>query len=148
MALELIGILFFVLLFVFLFAGMPIGFALSLSGILGLFVCFGVDATLSQLGIVPFSSVANPSFSVVPLSILTGTLASRTGIINEHGHGLTYDAWWASAIPWTFATALVGLCATAALIYAILQHRTSYGIQHAKPSGVSDVAPPAASQGN
>lgn len=46
---------------------------------------------------------------------------ARTGIMNEYGHGLTYGEWWASVIPWTVATALVGLCAISSLIHAMLK---------------------------
>ena len=42
---------------------------------------------------------------------------SRIGVINEHGHGLSYDAWQASVIPWTVALVLVGLCAVSALVH-------------------------------
>jgi len=45
------------------------------------------------------------------------SVKSRIGVINEHGHGLTYDAWQASVIPWTVALVLVGLCAVSALVH-------------------------------
>ena len=45
------------------------------------------------------------------------SVKSRIGVINEHGHGLTYDAWQASVIPWTVALVLVGICAVAALVH-------------------------------
>ncbi len=46
---------------------------------------------------------------------------SITGVINEHGHGLTYDAWQASVIPWTFMLILTGLCAVASLAHWLLE---------------------------
>jgi len=42
---------------------------------------------------------------------------SRIGVINEHGHGLAYDAWQSSVIPWTAALVLVSLCAVSALVH-------------------------------
>lgn len=79
---EFLGLLLFLVLFILLFAGMPIGFALALIGFIGLIFCFGIDMAFSQLGMVPFSSVADYSLSVVPLFMLAGILASKTGIIN------------------------------------------------------------------
>ena len=46
---------------------------------------------------------------------------SRIGVINEHGHGLTYDARQTSVIPWTVALVLVGLCAVASLAHWLLE---------------------------
>jgi len=105
---EIIGILFFILLFILLFAGMPIGFALLLTGFLGLVSCFGVDATLYQLGMVPYSSVASDALCVVPLFMLTGTLASRNGIIDG-----MYDAAykWTGTLPGGLAITSIGACA-------------------------------------
>lgn len=105
---EVIGILFFVLLFILLFAGMPIGFALLLTGFLGLVSCFGVDATLFQLGMVPFSSVASDALCIVPLFMLTGTLASRNSIIDG-----IYDAAykWMGTLPGGLAITSIGACA-------------------------------------
>lgn len=48
---------------------------------------------------------------------------SRAGVINQYGHGLTYDAWQASVIPWTVALVLVGLCALASLAHWLLDSR-------------------------
>ena len=108
MAWEFIGLIMFVVLFILLFAGMPIGFALALNGFIGLLFCFGIEPAINQLGMVPFSSVASPSLSVVPLFMLTGTLASKTGIIN----GL-YDAAykWLGPLPGGLAITSVGTCA-------------------------------------
>jgi hypothetical protein len=46
------------------------------------------------------------------------SIKERTGVVNQFGHGLTYDEWWASVIPWTIAVALVALSAVSSLIYA------------------------------
>ena len=46
---------------------------------------------------------------------------SITGVINEHGHGLTYDAWQASVIPWTITLVLAVLCAVASLAHWLLR---------------------------
>ena len=49
------------------------------------------------------------------------SMKSRIGVINEHGHGLTYDAWQASVIPWTVALVLVALCAVSSLVHWLLE---------------------------
>lgn len=105
---EFLGLLLFLVLFILLFAGMPIGFALALIGFIGLIFCFGIDMAFSQLGMVPFSSVANYSLSVVPLFMLAGILASKTGIING-----IYDAAykWLGPLPGGLAVTSVGACA-------------------------------------
>ena len=108
MAWELIGLIMFAVLFILLFAGMPIGFALALNGFIGLLFCFGVEPAINQLGMVPFSSVASPALSVVPLFMLTGTLASKTGIIN----GLYDTAYkWLGTLPGGLAITSIGACA-------------------------------------
>ena len=76
---ELTGAVFTILLFVLMFAGMPIAFTLSFTGFLGLVTIFGIDAALLQLSMVPYSSVADYTFSVIPLFILTGGLALSQG---------------------------------------------------------------------
>jgi hypothetical protein len=43
----------------------------------------------------------------------------RTGVVNAFGRGLTYDAWWASVIPWIVTTALAALGAFASLVSAL-----------------------------
>ena len=45
------------------------------------------------------------------------SMKSRIGVINEHGHGLTYGDWQSSVIPWTIALVLVGICAVSALVH-------------------------------
>lgn len=51
------------------------------------------------------------------------SVKSRIGIINQYGHGLTYDTWQASVIPWTIALVLVGLCAVSSLVHWRLERR-------------------------
>jgi C4-dicarboxylate transporter DctM subunit len=105
---EMIGILFSILLFILLFAGMPIGFALAFTGFLGLVCIFGIDAALLQLGMVPYSSVADYTFSVVPLFILTGGLAFAAGLVES-----LYDAAhkWLGHLHGGLAITSVGACA-------------------------------------
>ena len=41
----------------------------------------------------------------------------RIGVINQYGHGLTYEAWQGSVVPWTVALVLVGICAISSLVH-------------------------------
>jgi C4-dicarboxylate transporter DctM subunit len=105
---EMLGGVFSVLLFLLMFAGMPIGFAMALSGFLGLSSLLGIDGALSQLRTVPFSSVADYTFSVIPLFILTGSLAFQAGLVTD-----LYEAAdkWLGHMPGGLAVTSVGACA-------------------------------------
>jgi len=77
---ELVGVIGLLCLFVLLFLGMPIGVGLAFVGFLGFSYLFGVDRALFQLGMVPFSSAASYSMVVVPLFVLMGDFAFRSGM--------------------------------------------------------------------
>lgn len=47
------------------------------------------------------------------------SIKTRTGMVNQYGHGLRYGEWWASVIPWTIATALIAVSAVSALVCAL-----------------------------
>jgi tripartite ATP-independent transporter DctM subunit len=108
----LIGLAGVVLLLVALFARVPIAVALALTGMLGYAAIDGWKSALDVMGAVPFelaSVRANAyAFSVVPLFILMGAVASRAGMSRE-----LYDA--ANAIFSGFRGALtnatIGACA-------------------------------------
>lgn len=105
---ETVGVAFSALLFILMFAGMPIGFAMALSGFLGLSSLLGVGGALSMLKTVPFSSVADYTFSVIPLFILTGSLAFEAGLVKD-----LYEAAhkWFGHTPGGLAITSIGACA-------------------------------------
>ena len=72
------------------------------------------------------------------------SLRSKTGILNQHGHGLTYDEWWASVIPWTITLGLAALCAISSLIHLVLERRK----RQTKPAAVPSHGGPATRVGN
>ncbi len=78
-----IGIIGFVVLFGLLALGMPIGFAMALVG----FVAYGFivnwQASLSQLATVPYSTIASYTLSIIPLFLLMGEFAFRSGIVTR-----------------------------------------------------------------
>lgn len=65
---------------------------------------------------------------------------SRIGVINQYGHGLTYEAWQASVIPWTIALVLVGVCAISSLVNWLLE-RGSRSRKGALPEDVQKGPP-------
>lgn len=76
-----IGIVFMMIL---LLVGMPIGFAMSVIGFLGLSVIsFSITPALMTLGMAPYSTVASFILAVAPLFIFMGLLASEAGISQD-----------------------------------------------------------------
>ncbi|MFZ0451225.1 MAG: TRAP transporter large permease subunit [Desulfatiglandaceae bacterium] len=79
-----IGIAGMGVLFLFLFLGMPIGFAMGLTGFLGMTVIYqGIGPSLSMLGIASYDTAASYMLTVVPLFILMGEFAYRSGISRD-----------------------------------------------------------------
>lgn len=72
-----------ILLLLFLFVGMPVGFALGVSGLLGLFLAGGIDAVFSTMTTVPFRTAANYTLTTVPMFILMAQFISESGIVSE-----------------------------------------------------------------
>ncbi len=77
---ETVGIIGFILLFVFMYMGMPLGFCMGFVGFLGEVVLFDLNGALVQLGMVPYANVATFTFCVVPLFVLMGDLAHTSGL--------------------------------------------------------------------
>jgi tripartite ATP-independent transporter DctM subunit len=78
------GILGMLLLFVFLFLGVPIGFGMAITGFLGMIVLNrAMLPSLAMLGIGPYDTAASYMLTVVPMFILMGELAFHSGISNE-----------------------------------------------------------------
>ncbi len=74
----------FTFMIILLFAGMPIGFAMSIVGFLGLSVIsFSITPALMTLGTAPYSTVASFILAVAPLFIFMGLLASEAGISQD-----------------------------------------------------------------
>jgi C4-dicarboxylate transporter, DctM subunit len=86
---ELIGVSGILLMFIFMFMGMPIGFCMAVAGFLGQVVIFGLHGALMQLGMVPYASVARFTFCVIPLFMLMGEFAYASGI-TEDSYGFAY----------------------------------------------------------
>ena len=113
MNIELIGLLAVVGLLVLMFLRVPIAMALLISGTLGYAASQGWGVALRTLASVPYELTgANPgvaySFTVVPLFIFMGALASRANMSSE-----LFDAANAvfSGVRGALAAATIGSCA-------------------------------------
>lgn len=79
-----LGALGFCVLFILLFFRLPIATGMALIGLLGMIIVSGKpDAALKMIGIAPYSATASFMLVVVPLFILMGELAFRSGISQD-----------------------------------------------------------------
>ena len=79
----LIGYLGAGLLFVFLAMGIPVGVAMGVIGIGGLYIGAGEAMTFGQLRTLPFAVVNNYGFAVLPMFVLMGVLAEAAGLTSQ-----------------------------------------------------------------
>ncbi len=79
----LVGIIGFLVLFVILFAGMPIGLSMALVGFVGWVVLAGFNGAIHQLGTVPFATVASFTLAVLPMFVLMGEWAYSSGLADD-----------------------------------------------------------------
>lgn len=84
---EIVGVIGLLILFVLLFAGMPIGLGMALMGFLGFAYLWGLDASLVQIGVTSYTSVAAQAMSVIPLFIVMGHFAFASAVTKD-----AYDA--------------------------------------------------------
>lgn len=88
--------------------GMPVAFALGLSGGIGLLWLRGADPASATIGMVPFTSTAKYSWIVVPLFIFMGVMATH-GRIGEDLYSLLARV--LRRVPGSLGLATVGACA-------------------------------------
>lgn len=113
MNLTLLAVLGVIVMIILIFSGVNIGMAMFIVGFVGCGIALNFTAAFGLLKTVPFSNAFNYSFSVVPLFILMGNLAFRSGISS----GL-YDAAekWLGGVRGGLAMATVAACAAFAAI--------------------------------
>ncbi len=75
-----LSILIFLLLFVLLAAGMPIGFAMGVAAFVGTLMLIDVDAALALLGQTAYETALTYDLSVVPMFVLMGYIAGGAGL--------------------------------------------------------------------
>lgn len=83
-----IGIIGLILLFVLIFMRMPIAFALTVDGIIGLWFFQGAGAALNVLGRVPFATMNTYVWTVIPLFVFMGYVALYSGLAEEFYEGI------------------------------------------------------------
>src|SRR5947209_2167887 len=72
---SLLAVSIVVLLFILLFAGMPIGFAMGLSAFIGTLLLIDLQAALALLGQTAYETAVTYNLSVVPMFVLMGYIA-------------------------------------------------------------------------
>lgn len=78
-----VGLIGIGILIVLLFAGLPIGAAMTLVGVGGFALLTDFEAAYGILKTVPYSTFASYDLSVVPLFILMGAFAFKAGLSND-----------------------------------------------------------------
>jgi C4-dicarboxylate transporter DctM subunit len=109
----LVGVTAFLVLVFLLAITVPIGVAMMLCGVGGLAMIIGLVPSLSLFGTTVMQSVVTYDLSIIPLFILMGALASRSGLSQE-----LYDAFnaWLGGFRGGLALATVGACGAFAAI--------------------------------
>ncbi len=107
------GLTAFGLMFALLFIGVPIGFAMAIGGVLGMSLIIGLAPALGLFATTAYESTVNYSLSIIPLFILMGSIASRSGLSRE-----LYKAFdtWIGSFRGGLALATIGACGAFAAI--------------------------------
>jgi C4-dicarboxylate transporter DctM subunit len=77
------GILVILLMIVFIFLGMPVGFSLGVAGLIGLWFVGGIDSVGSVLSTVPFRTAAHYTLSTLPMFILMAQFIATSRIVDD-----------------------------------------------------------------
>ncbi len=83
MSVELIGIIGILVLMVFLFLGMWLGFAMAFVGFIGLVLVMGFDGAVTVMATIPYTRSAFYSISALPLFTFMGVVVGDSGIGND-----------------------------------------------------------------
>jgi len=71
------------LMIIFLFVGMPVGFALGVAGFVGLILTGGWEALVSILSTVPYRTAASYTLTTVPMFILMAEFITKSRIVED-----------------------------------------------------------------
>ncbi len=80
MSVAAIGFFVIVLLFVFFFMGLEIGFAMALAGFIGFAMVVNVDAALNLVAKDVFSVLSSYGLTVIPMFVLMGQVGASGGV--------------------------------------------------------------------
>jgi C4-dicarboxylate transporter, DctM subunit len=122
------------LVFFLLVAGVHIGVAMGLGGILGMYLSVGHFAAMAQVSTVPFASVNNFTLAVIPLFILMGSLATQAKLTTDL-YKAAYN--WFSRLPGglamttTIASAAFGAASGSTMVNAAVFTKMAMPEMHA-----------------
>ncbi|OGO20612.1 MAG: hypothetical protein A2144_02925 [Chloroflexi bacterium RBG_16_50_9] len=99
------GLIGLVIVFILMFLRMPVAFCFFTVGFFGVWHIRGLEAALSGIATIPFSTATTYAFTVLPLFILMGFLSSKVGIAEEFYDGIrrwigSFRGGLASAVIW------------------------------------------------
>lgn len=105
---ESIGIYGFIVLFILMAAGLPIGVAMGMVGFCGLMLILPAQAAIAKMAIAPFDLVSSYAFATLPLFLLMGHVLLSTG---QGGNLFSVAKKWFGRVPGGLAMATVAGCA-------------------------------------
>src|SRR5690625_7934178 len=68
---------------VLLFMGLPVGIALALASLIGIYALSGIPATINILSVAPYNAVSSWALSVLPMFIFMGMLLTASGMTTK-----------------------------------------------------------------
>lgn len=102
-----VGMLAFSALFVLLVMTVPVGFAMALCGLAGMAAIIGPMPALALFGTTVYENTVTYDLSIIPLFVLMGSVASRSGLSKEL-YGAFYA--WMGGFRGGLALATIGAC--------------------------------------
>jgi C4-dicarboxylate transporter DctM subunit len=105
---EAIGVYGFIVLFILMAVGLPIGVAMGMVGFVGLILILPFQAAFAKMAIAPFDLVSSYAFATLPLFLLMGHVLLATG---QGGNLFRVAKKWFGRTPGGLAMATVAGCA-------------------------------------
>jgi C4-dicarboxylate transporter DctM subunit len=110
---TLLSILILIFMFVLLFCGMPIGFAMGLSAFVGTLLLIDTQAALALLGQTAYDTAVTYNLSVVPMFVLMGYIAGNARLSEALYRACNA---WLGHLRGGLALATIGACGAFAAI--------------------------------
>ncbi|MFC1901626.1 TRAP transporter large permease [Chloroflexota bacterium] len=110
-----IGLIGMGILFLLLAMGMPVGFAMFITGFVGFAYLTSTGSALTKLAIVPFRTISSYHLAVIPLFIFMAHICFSAGLSRDL-YELAYR--WMGRLPGGLAIATIGACAVFAAVSA------------------------------
>jgi C4-dicarboxylate transporter, DctM subunit len=108
MSSETIGLLGFIVLFILMAIGLPIGVCMGIVGFVGMLFILPIQAAIVKMAITPYDLVSSYTFATLPLFILMGHVLLSTG---QGGTLFKVAKKWFGRTPGGLAMATIGACA-------------------------------------